>query len=296
MTTFWDIKTEVFNIMDANSDSGTYRNIVWPKINDVWDKICKGSITSILDEKVYTAGDLWFLYDEDFFDIVPTVVLTEDLEVTDTVAKCDTTNLSDEWYVIIWWEKIQYTAKTSTEIQGLTDIKTSHKAGDNVQQLYILPTNISLPFTAFHINNNLQTELPNIDERFTQSANRGYSIVNHNGINLLRLYGLTQGKILMTYYKKRTTLVNDDDVCVLPDRYPYTVLAMIVAWELLYQTEEPDNGVLKLKIGYNNLNDMYKYYANRIKKSKDSIKSKQYNYNSIYPISWYGKRRIYTNN
>jgi hypothetical protein len=33
----------------------------------------------------------------------------------------------------------------------------------------------------------------------------------------------------MKYYKQWAELVNDEDVCVLPDRYPVSVLAPIVA-------------------------------------------------------------------
>jgi len=54
----------------------------------------------------------------------------------------------------------------------------------------------------------------------------------------------------LKYYKEWVELVDDTDICILPDRYPMSVLATIVAWELLYQTEEVDNGATKLKMWY----------------------------------------------
>lgn len=297
MTTFWEIKTEVFNLMDANSDSWTYSPLVWPMINNVGDMICKWIVTSILDEKTYTAGDLWFLYDESFFDIVKPMSLTEALDVGDTVAKFDTTSYLSSWYIMIGWDKIPYTSKISTEIQGLTVVKTSHLVGDTVEQLYLLPSNITQPFTVFHIDKDVEREIPAIDERYSREYNTGYSVVNASGVNLLRVVWYTQGKILMKYYKQWTDLSLDTDVCVLPDRYPLSVLATIVAGTLLYMTEEVDNGATKLKIGYNNLNDMYKYFANRVKKSKNTIKAQQYDYRSI--LWWntlYGKRSRFTTN
>lgn len=297
MTTYWELKTAVFNLMDANSDSGTYLPLVWSKINDVGDMICKWVVTSILDEKIYTAGDLWFLYDEIFYDIVKPQPLLEALDVWDTVAKFTTTDYNNSWYVYINWDKIPYTNKISTEIQGITVVKTSHLAGDMVEQLYTLPSNISQPFTVFLHTQNTIREIPAIDERFIQDANTWYSIVNASGISMLRIIGVTQGKILVKYYKEWVELVNDTDVCILPDRYPISVLAPIVAWELLYQTEEVDNGATKLKIWYNSLNNMYKYYANRVKKSKQTVKPQSYNYQSV--LWWsriYGKRRNFTTN
>lgn len=295
MTTYWEIKTAVFNLMDANSDSGTYLPLVWSKINDVGDMICKWVVTSILDEKVYTAWDLWFLYDEIFFDIVKPVPLQEQLNIWDLVAKFDTTNYNNSWYLYIDGDKIPYTSKISTETQGLTVIKTSHLIGSMVEQLYTLPNNISQPFTVFILRNWVEQEIPPIDERFTREVNIWYSVVNASWVNLLRIVWATQGKILMKYYKQWTDLVNDIDVCVLPDRYPISVLAPIVAWELLYQTEEVDNGATKLKVWYNALNNMYKYFADRVKKSKITVKPQSYNYQSV--LWWsriYGKRRNIT--
>jgi len=297
MTTYWEIKTAVFNLMDANSDSGTYLPLVWSKINDVGDMICKWVVTSILDEKIYTAGDLWFLYDEIFYDIVKPQPLTEQLNIGDTVAKFTTTDYNDEWYVYINGDKIPYTSKISTEIQGLTVVKTSHLVGSMVEQLYTLPSNISQPFTVFLHTQNTIREIPAIDERFIQDAWTWYSIVNASWVSMLRIIWATQGKILVKYYKEWVELVDDDDVCILPDRYPMSVLAMLVAGELLYQTEEVDNGATKLKMWYNNLNNMYKYFANRVKKSKQTVKPQSYNYQSI--LWWsrvYGKRRNFTTN
>lgn len=297
MTTYWEIKTSVFNIMDANSDSWTFLPLVWPKINDVGDRICKGIVTSILDEKVYTAGDLWFLYAESFFDIVKPLSLTTAMTTASTTAEFDTTNYLSSWYLRIGWDKIKYTSKTATETQGITVVKTSHSVGDTVEQLYELPSNISQPFTVFLITKHNEKEIPFIDERFTRDAGVWYSIVTIDWVNLLRVIWATQGKILMKYYNQWTDLVDDTDVCILPDRYSLDVLAMIVAWELLYQNEEVDNGATKLKIWYTNLDWFYKYYASKIKKSKSTIKAKQYNYNSLYTWYWlYGKRRNFTTN
>lgn len=291
LMTYGQIKTSVFDIMDQNSDSGTYAPLVPKKINAIGDMICKGIVTSILDEKTYTAGDLGFLYDEAFFTIVTPKALTGEVVTSNTEIFFDTTDYEDSGRVWIGGEKIRYASKTSTKIQGLTSIKTTHSAWDSVEQLFTLPTSISLPFTVFLIRNNCEEEIPAIDERFTRDAKVGYSIVNASGINLLRVIGASEGKILMKYYKKRTDLEEDSDICVLPDKYPESVLAMIVAGELLYQTEEVDNGATKLKIWYNNLNNMYKYYASRIKKSKSKVIPQPYNYSSLTTWYWfYGKR------
>jgi hypothetical protein len=53
--------------------------------------------------------------------------------------------------------------------------------------------------------------------------------VNASGVSMLRIIGVTQGKILVKYYKEWVELVDDIDVCILPDRYPMSVLATIVA-------------------------------------------------------------------
>lgn len=57
------------------------------------------------------------------------------------------------------------------------------------------------------------------------------------------------------------TLTDDDDRCSLPDYYGKSVLAPLVAGTLLYKTEQVQEGLAKLKLGYAKLEQMYNYFA-----------------------------------
>lgn len=66
----------------------------------------------------------------------------------------------------------------------------------------------------------------------------------------------------LNYYKKVTDLVNDEDVSLFPEeRRDKDVLAQLVAWELLRETEKSDDGQKKLIQGYGKLISFYDKFA-----------------------------------
>jgi len=68
-----------------------------------------------------------------------------------------------------------------------------------------------------------------------------------------------------------TALTEAGSVSVIPDPYALSVIAPLVAGELLRDTEEIDDAIPKLNRGCNNLENMFDYYSKMIKRNRETI-------------------------
>ena len=93
-------------------------------------------------------------------------------------------------------------------------------------------------------------EMVYADYRYPTDFQQYWTIVYKNGISLIRIVSY-DARYLKTfklnYFKKIETLKNLTDKTVIPDeRWDLDMLAVLVAGELLYETERTDDAAMKL--------------------------------------------------
>lgn len=294
MATLADILQETYKVLWEPSDSSNYdeQSVVIPRINDIINQICKWAYKNPSSWQKYTAGDLPFLRRDHFIEIVPPLSTEDEVETTDTTIEFDTTNYLSSGNVFIGNDIITYTGKTATEITGVTGVDIKHNQGEKIYQLYPLPAWISLPFTVYSLDRSGQRnqELPYVDYRYPTQARTYFTIVTKTDwTNLLHIVNCNQTRVMIVYYVNSVAMTTGTDVCVLPDPYALSVIAPLVAGELLRDTEEIDDAIPKLNRGCNNLENMFDYYSKMIKRNRDHIVIQNMDFSSINSFA-YGER------
>lgn len=286
MATYGDIKELTYKILSMPSDSDEYdeTTVVWPKINEVVDIICKGFVESLLNENIYTAWDLPFTKKDYFITTVGKQSLGWDLTTASTTVTVSASEYNSSWAVLIWGDIINYTGTTSSTLTGVTNVSVAHTEWQaDVEQLYAMPSNASKPFTMYWLDSNgNRTEIPYHDDRYPTYNNRSYSIlIDDAGTEWIRIrgYNVTGDKILLKYYLNSTDMSDDADVCTIPDKYAKRVIPSLAAWELLWEREENELATPKLIKGYKALNEMYTYYANQTKPNRRRVRVADFNEN-----------------
>lgn len=183
------------------------------------------------------------------FQAVKPLSVQTAVAVGDTEIEFDTTDYASSGAVFIGNDVILYTGKTSTEITGVTDISIYHNTTEKVYQLYALPSNISLPFNVFCIDQNGDRtyEVPYMDCRYGTNYSKYCSIItDEDGVNRLHLFGCQDERYQLIYYLNSVAMVNNNDVCVIPDVYANDMITSIAAGEILWANEETDDATPKL--------------------------------------------------
>lgn len=281
--TFWDIKNKVWNLLWQKSTSTIFSpTVVWNAINAVTRKVLRWKFTSLLDpNRIYSSGRLWIQEGSYYVRFKPSSVLTAIHGVWDINIVCDTTNLATSGYVEINWETLAYTGKTTTELTWVTWGTLEYPEGTRVTQLYQMPTSYERPFRINKIiweNEIIRQEIPFSDEG---SKVVYYQIVKYWTVNLIRLIGLESEDLLEIIYSKTyTNLVNDADICLLPDDYGETLIAYLVAWQFAIEKGIP-NWQSIIAAGYAELQDFYRFFDNEVYRTKHHIKPISYNYRTL---------------
>ena len=295
-TTLGDIKTEVYLLMNQSSDSSTYDadTRVQTKINTVIQDVCKGEYRSILSDEVFKAWDLRFLRGKQAVKRYDNVTLTAELLTTDIELSCDTTNLTDSWSVVINGNVIHYTGKTATELTGVTNIQMDQDSWEYLRQVFQVETEAFKAFVLFWIASKSEfwpdmIEIPYDDNRNQQSMDRYYTILtDETSTDLwLDIRGFTgTEKFWLEYYKGLSDYTSDWDTIAIPDPYWKSVIASMVAGELLWESEQTDESTRKLQLAYSKLITFYNTYNTMVKERRKSIKFKWPNTNWVSPYGY----------
>lgn len=280
--TFWDIKSEVWRLLWQKSTSTTFSNeVVGDEINEIFEQIVKWRVTSKLDDRVYRAWKLWFIEQATSIRIKWGSALTAILNVWDTSLSCDTTNLLPSWYVEIWGEIVKYTWVTSTELTWISWNILEHNIGEAIVQLYELPTNLDKPEIVQKIIKWVQIRKSNIPLNNDDNYSIYYQLLRTWNTKLIKIVWLQNDDLVkITYTIRYSQLVNDSDVCILPDTYWKTVVAKIVAWGLWYD-KWLMNAERILNSWYKNLMNMFQYFTNETNVIKQNISAKAFWFTSI---------------
>jgi hypothetical protein len=223
-----------------------------------------------------------FLRQELYFENVPKISLTTAVAMWDVVINVsDTTNFSSTWAIYINSDIITYTGKTPTTFTGCAGIDIAHDNGSEVYQLYDVPTDAGDPYKMYWINNGKEKEVEYVNYQYIQTRYKFFSILfdptDQKRYIFLKWWDsdYSNNQFLLRYYQSWAEITDETVDIVLPDNYGKTVVAPIVAWELLYITEEQEKATSILNMGYTKLDEMYSYYADEIKKSPRVLKKPQ---------------------
>lgn len=279
--TFWDIKAKVWNLLGQKSTSITFSNtVVGDAINSRILDFLRWKISSLIDpNRIYSAGKLWIREWSVYTRTVLSSSLTQDFTIWGTLY-CDTTNLASSGWVDIAWEQISYTAKTSTTLTGTSTSTILHKAGEEVKQLYVMPANFEKPISIYVIDDVTGEKIFDIP-LWQEWRVIYYEIIKKSTANLIKIVWIDSNALVEIRYSwTYTNLVNDADICVIPDHYGESVIAYIVAGELGLDKGLPNAQNLLVR-GYANLQNCYQYFNSETDTVTRTIKPKSYSFNSM---------------
>lgn len=281
--TFWDIKTEVWDLLWQTSNSTIFSSQkIGKKINAKVREVLRGRITSLLDtNRIYRSGKIQFNEWKTSFRTKAWSRLWAVLNLWDITATCSTNDLYSAWYVQIWSDTINYTWKTTTSILWVSGQTLEHLETEKIVQLYEMPVNFEKPnYINFIIQgNDLRTyEIPYNEAESLQVC---YTIIKTWNKTLLKVIWIESDSLIEVWYTKIVyDMVTDSDLCILPDNYGIKVIAPLVAWEYAQQKGLPTSQSI-LMSGYTRLQWLYQFEANAITITKQSIKPQSYWFRTI---------------
>lgn len=162
----------------------------------------------------------------------------------------------------------KFTLGTDQERTWLTldeDLTIEIEAGADIEFLYEIPENAEATYQLFALAQNREVEMLYADYRYPTDFQRYRTILYKNGKSLIRIVAYDARYLetfKLNYFKKVPSLVNLTDTTVFPEeRRDREVLALLVAGELLYETERSDDATVKLNEAYGNLVLFYDKFA-----------------------------------
>ena len=283
---FGFIKSEVWRLLGAKSSSTNFSStIVWQEINSVIRKVWRGRVINInswgivrgrvIPPTEYRAGKQWYTEGKTNFRIYQGWLLQNICNPWDTTISVDTTYLLPNGYVEIGWDTINYTwvgldINWNPQLEWVTGITVQHLVAEYVTQLYLMPSDMDRPSNIWWICKDWRrVELPQDN---TDTFWIYYQIVRNNITQLLKIVWIKNDNLInVCYSRKLYDLVNDSDICQIPDDYGRTVIAPLAAWGLAYEKNLPDGSAI-LKRGFDSLAEMYQFFTNEITIIKQKIK------------------------
>jgi hypothetical protein len=278
--TFIDIKNEIWDLLWTTSASTIFTSAkIWKKINAKIMEVSRWRITSLINpQTIYKSWKLDFLDEKIGFRIQGWWILTAILNIWDITGYLDTTNIYPAWYLQIGWDVVKYTWVTPTTITWVIWQTVEHLVADTCIQLYQMPTDFERVKIVNKVVNWYNFEIP-FDA--SESLTICYTIYKYWDTQLIKIKWLTVDDLINIEYTKRIyDLVNDADLCILPNYYWTKVIAPLVAWEYALQRWIP-NYQWVLSSWYTGLQNMYQFYCNPTNDNRTVIKAKAYNFNSL---------------
>jgi len=271
-----DIVKEVYDRLSVDSDSTTYgtRTRVVPKINSVMHRVLSDrKYDVVLQDSTYhpyiKGGDLQFLRGTHSFKRRPSKVTSAKAEEWDKRVYINSTkNVPIKWWCLIKWTVYKFTLGTNQDKIWLTldeDITIDIEAWSDIEFLYEIPESAEATYQLFALAQNREVEMLYADYRYPTDFQRYRTILYKNGKSLIRIVAYDARYLQdfkLNYFKKVPSLVNLTDTTLFPEeRWDREVLALLVAWELLYETERSDDATVKLNEAYWNLVLFYDKFA-----------------------------------
>ena len=286
--TFWDIKTEVWDLLEQRPSSTNFSDRrVWNKINEVSRDIWRWSITNLLDPRdILMSGRMWFAEDTVSLRIKSWSKLSAEFNIWDTIAEMSTADILPSGYVQIWGDTIAYASKTDTQIEWVSGQTVAHFIWDKVVQLYEMPIDFEKPLKVSYVRwgDNLRP----VDIPFSSDESFGcyYNIVRSGNTPLLKIGGLSNDDMVQVKYEKKYyNMTTNSDLCPFPDDYGIKVVANIVAW-IMWRDKNLPQSISVLSGGYASLKVMYWFFNNEIKIIKQTLMAKTYSFNSLGRWQW----------
>lgn len=282
MLSLAEIVKDVYFKLSVNSDNETYKKetVVIPRINSVMQQVLADrKYNVILPDSTYSPDirwwDLEFLRGNMFFDRIRDRVSVNRAEPGDYRIEFKKSDdmLPLEWWIYVNWMISEYEIYMETDIEGNDHryfvlpeaLEMSVRPGTKIEFLYPIKEDAEETYQLFAIARGKEREVVYSDYRYPQDYIEYRSILYKNGTKLIRLNMpeiWTNMQFKLNYYKKVAELVNDDDVSLMPEeRWDKDVIAQLVAWELLWQTEQSDDGEKQLIQGYGKLISFYDKFA-----------------------------------
>lgn len=281
-----EIIKEVYDRLAVDDDNTTYskEGRVIPKINSVMHRILSDRKYDVVTENSLHApcikwGDLQFLRWTYSFERKPNKVSCETTpEWENRVYILNTQKMAIKWYCLIKGEIYHYQVETDGTRNRLLldrDAPTTIEWGSDIEFLYKIPEESEATYQLFTVVNNREVEMVYADYRYQNDFSQFRSILYKDGISLIRIC-VYDARFFQTfklnYYKKIPSLVEDTDTTVFPEeRWDREVLALLVAGELLYETEKTDDASIKLNEWYWNLVLFYDKYATTNKGYREDL-------------------------
>lgn len=283
--TFWDIKSEVWSLLGQRSTTGNFSdNVISRKINEVSSEVWKWKVVNKLNPRqMYRAGKMYFRDDFTNVRIKWGSTLTVPLNLWETEATMDPSNLYTSWYIELWWDIINYTGVSATQILWVSGQIVDHLVNEKAIQIYEMPLNMDKPWKVELIqkwDNINKLPIPQFDEQQNQTSYYQIIRTTDNKMLLKIVWPRSDDLVKVSYPRKYVKMNLNTDICPFPDDYGTSVIALLVAGVLWYNKGIP-NSQQHLNDGYTALQTMYWDFNDEVLIIKQSISPKAYNFNSL---------------
>lgn len=280
--TLQEIREEVYNMLGEPTDSTDefWSTRIDADINRFQNLVIKWGIKSEIDGTTYNAPDLRFMRKKSYITRHWLKSLTVAVTASDTEVNFNTTDFESAGYGMVEQDVFQYTWKTETQVTWVTSLDTTHAIGKRVAQVYLIPTTAFKVFWVEFLWVNIPSDdtwVNELDFRASRDFNKFYTVLWSNDSTSNQFIHLNwysnNDRFIIHYYDKSTDMASDSETTNLPEEYGRFVLAPLVAWSVLYYTDEAELGRGYLAKWYANLNTMYNQFAEQTKQYRPHIKS-----------------------
>lgn len=272
-----DVKEQIWVNLWQTSNSTTFSNSVLDaEMNSLVGWIYRGRVQNPLNSRIYRAWALNFINGSSRFRYIPNTTLSVAVALWDTEISMDTTFLLESWVVEIWGDIITYTAKTDTQITGVSWITILHIVWESVVALYEMPEEMDKANKVEYIINDSTLAKKELVLDNTWFAGKYYQILKNANDNYIKVIWLETNDIIeVDYIKKHTNITDDSTVFPIPDMYWLSVVANIVSGKLWYIKWIPYSEQ-QLMVWFTELQSFFQFYTNEINVIKQSLRAKSY--------------------
>lgn len=278
----WDIKKEILRLLWQKETSPVFTgDVLRLNINSVSYNVWKWNVINILNNEIIRAWNLKFQNSFYSFRTKKSSSLTKELKVWEQSLEANSSNLNKKWYVLIWADIINYKWNNWNFLNWLSQIDTNHDAWEKILQLYELPIDtekvisVKKIITTDNGINELEINYKDwwVNFNILNDFKKEKKLININWI-------WEWVDIRVEYVSEYPNLILDEDFCPFPKNYWLTVIAPLTAWILAYNNSLPMSESL-LNIAYANLKEMYLYFNDDLRITKQKIIPSRYRFNSI---------------
>ena len=149
-----------------------------------------------------------------------------------------------------------------------------------------------IPSTAYkwfklrRFSNWVETDVPFIDDRADKDQALYYTIVFDETTSqefiVVEWLNNNDETLIFEYYNNSVDMSLDSSTSTIPDPYGLQVLATLVAWEVLYTTDEQALWIWYLRQAYNKLQEMYSNFWTRVKEYRNTVATPAFDLTSIW--------------